>query len=154
NQDFSYYAQEQLLMLNDHLNVTAGITAQRSTNDGVIEQFFYYPKYAASYRIPVGGFLNELKLRAAYGRSGTEPNYGARYTNYVYAGISGANSIYPTSIALGDPNVAPETNTEIETGFDATMFNSRAQFTATVYQKRIANTLLIAGVAPSYGFAS
>jgi outer membrane receptor protein involved in Fe transport len=58
--------------------------------------------------------------------------------------------VYP-DIVLGNPNISPETNTEIETGFDATMFNSRAQFSATVYQKKISNVILLDQIAPSYG---
>ncbi len=151
--DFSYYVQEQALALNQRLSATVGLTAQRTTNDGSIDQYFYYPKFSAAYRIPqFVGFLDELKLRAAYGRSGTEPNFGVRYTNLIQALQSGANTLYP-ALQVGNPNAQPETNTEIETGFDATMFSSRAQFSATVYQKRITNTLLLAGVAPSYGFS-
>ena len=36
-------------------------------------------------------------------------------------------------------------------GFDATMFHSRAQFTFTVYQKRVTNLLLEANTSPSRG---
>jgi TonB-linked SusC/RagA family outer membrane protein len=152
--DFSYYVQEQALALDQRLSLTAGLTAQRSTNDGNIDQFFYYPKFSAAYRIPqFVGFLDDLKLRAAFGRSGTEPTYGARYTNYVQALLTGSNTLYPAN-QVGDPNVEPETNTEIETGIDATMFHSHAEFSATVYQKRITNVLLLAGVAPSYGYTT
>jgi hypothetical protein len=52
---------------------------------------------------------------------------------------------------LNNGNIRPETNAEIETGFDATLFNSRAQFGFTVYQKRISSLLLEASVAPSSG---
>ena len=53
---------------------------------------------------------------------------------------------------VGDANVKPESESEIETGFDATMFHSRAQFTFTVYQKRITNLLLEAAVNASRGY--
>ncbi len=151
--DLSYYGQEQLLALDQRLSFTAGVTAERTTNNGEINKFFYYPKFAASYRIPqFVGFLDDLKLRAAFGRSGTQPNFGVRYTNFVQSLVSGTIGLYP-DVIVGDPKVKPETNTELETGFDATMFNSRAQFTATVYQKRITDVLLSAGVAPSYGYS-
>ena len=64
--DQSLYAQEQLLTLDSRLSVTAGVTAERSTNDGDINKFYAYPHYSASYRIPqFVGFLDELKVRAA-----------------------------------------------------------------------------------------
>ena len=53
---------------------------------------------------------------------------------------------------MGDANVKPESETEFETGFDATMFHSRAQFTFTVYQKRVTNLLLEAAVNASRGY--
>ena len=79
----SLYAQEQVLTLDQRLALTAGITAERTTNDGNIGKFYPFPRFSASYRIPqVVGFLDELKLRAAYGQSGTQPNYGVKYTPF------------------------------------------------------------------------
>ncbi len=67
------------------------MTAERSTNDGDIGKYFYYPKVSAAYRIPpFVGFLDDLKIRAAFGRSGTIPDYGARYTNYTQSTVSRA----------------------------------------------------------------
>lgn len=150
--DQSLYAQEQVITLDQRLALTAGITGQRTTNDGNIDQYYWYPKYSASLRLPTGGlsWLDELKLRGAYGRSGTEPTYGMKYTPYltpIVGGVIGAQA----NLAIGDPNISPETETEIETGFDATLFHSRAQFSFTVYQKRIDNLILLANTAPSIG---
>jgi TonB-linked SusC/RagA family outer membrane protein len=149
--DFSLYGQEQVLLLGQRLAITGGLTGERSSNDGDPEKFYYYPKLSASFRLPrLAGFLDELKLRAAYGRSGTEPNYGVRFTGLTEQAIGATSGTY-TPPALGDPHVQPETNTEIETGFDATMFASRAQLTATIYQKRISNALLDETIDPSFG---
>lgn len=150
--DQSLYAQEQVLTLNQRLALGAGVTAERTTNDGDINKFYYYPHYSASYRVPeFVGFLDELKLRAAYGQSGTEPNYGVKYTPDTSALIGGLNSVYPT-VLHGSSTIRPEAETEIEMGFDATLLKSRAQFSFTVYQKRISDLLLQAGVAPALGF--
>ena len=59
-----------------------------------------------------------------------------------------------TPESSNDPGIKPETNTEIETGFDATLFQSRAQFSATVYQKRITDLLLQASIPASSGNTS
>jgi TonB-linked SusC/RagA family outer membrane protein len=147
--DQSLYAQEQVLTLDQRLGLTAGLTAERSTNDGDIGKFFFYPRYSASFRVPkFVGFLDELKLRAAYGQSGTLPNYGVKYTPYNNALLGQLQGIYP-NLLHGDSTIRPESETEVETGFDATLFNSRAQLTATVYQKRVKDLLLLANVAPS-----
>lgn len=151
--DQSLYAQEQVLALRDRLALTAGVTASRTTNDGLINKWYAFPRYSASYRIPqFVGFLNEVKLRAAYGQSGTEPNYGVKYTPFNPTILGGENGIYANQTE-GDPNIRPEAETEFETGFDAPMFNSRAQFSATIYQKRVQDLLLQASVAPSQYFS-
>ncbi len=152
--DQSLYAQEQVLLLDERLAVGGGVTAERTTNDGDINKFYYYPHYSASYRVPqFAGFLDELKFRAAYGQSGTEPNYGVKYTPDTSALIGGLSSIYP-SLLHGSSSIRPEAETEIETGFDATFFHSRAQFSFTLYQKRIQDLLLQANVAPGLGYNS
>jgi TonB-dependent starch-binding outer membrane protein SusC len=152
--DQSLYAQEQVLTLNQRLALTGGVTAERTTNDGFIDRFYAYPHAAASYRIPqFVGFLDELKIRAAYGQSGTEPNYGVKYSQDSVALINGALGQYP-GVLHGDPTIRPEQEAETELGFDATFFKSRAQFSFTVYQKQITDLLLEAFVAPSLYYNS
>ncbi len=150
--DQSLYLQEQVLLLNNRLALGAGVTAERTTNDGDIKKFYYYPHYSGSYRVPqFVGFLDELKLRVAYGQSGTEPLYGVKYSPDTSAIYGGGQGVYP-ALSHGATTIRPEAETEIETGFDATFFKSRAQFTFTVYQKRIQDLLLQANLAPSLGF--
>src|SRR6185437_15154454 len=94
--DQSLYAQEQLLLLNQRLAIGFGVTAERTTNDGDINKFYYYPHYSASYRMPqFVSFLDELKLRAAYGQSGTEPLYGVKYSPDTSAIYGGGQGVYP-----------------------------------------------------------
>jgi hypothetical protein len=64
---------------------------------------------------------------------------------------SGLTGVYLSTIK-GNPNAVPEVNTEFETGFDATMLHSRANFSATLYQKRITDVALLANVSPSLGY--
>ncbi len=152
--DQSFYGNEQLIMLDSRLTINGGVAAERSTNDGDIKKFYYYPHYSASYRVPqFAGFLDELKFRAAYGQSGNLAPYGARWSPLPFALIAGTGGI-ASNATLGDPNIKPESEVEGEFGFDATMFHSRAQFTATVYQKRLSSLLLQNGVAPSYGYSN
>jgi TonB-dependent starch-binding outer membrane protein SusC len=151
--DQSLYGQEQVMTLEQRLTVTAGVTAERSTIDGDIAKFYAYPRYSASYRIPpFVGFLDELKVRAAYGQSGNLGPYGSKYTPYNPMLVDGFNGVTLAS-SLGDATIKPETEQEVELGFDATMLKSRAQFSASIYQKRLTNLLLQAGVAPSYGYS-
>ncbi len=151
---FDFYAQEQFLTLDQRLALSAGITAERSTDNGNIDTYYPYPKFSASFRVPqFAGFLDELKLRGAWGRSGTDPIFGVRYANVNNLTPQldqGATGLF-TPLSSNDPGIKPETNTEIETGFDATMFSSRAQFSFTIYQKRITDLLLQASIPASSG---
>ena len=150
--DQSLYAQEQVLTLQQRLALTAGVTAERTTNDGDISQFYPFPRFSASYRIPqFASFLDELKVRAAYGQSGTQPNYGVKYTPFNEGTTGGLAGVY-SNLLLGDSAIKPEHEAETELGFDATLFRSRAQLSVTVYQKRISDLLLQANVSPSLGF--
>lgn len=150
--DQSFYFQEQILTLDQHLTVVAGVAAERSTGDGDIHKFYAYPHFSGSYRLPqFVGAVDELKLRVAYGQSGNLAPYGAKYTPLNPTQIGGQIGYY-NNAQQGDPNIKPESEAEIETGLDATFFKSRAQFSATVYRKSLTNLLLQASVAPSLGY--
>jgi TonB-dependent starch-binding outer membrane protein SusC len=150
--DQSFYGQEQVQLWN-RLTLTGGMTAERSTSDGFIDSWYYYPRASGSFQVPqFTKAIDQLKLRAAFGESGNLPNYGVKYTPYLPTQDGGLNGLGANSLH-GDGNIRPESEQEIETGFDLTMFNSRAQFSATVYQKRLTQLLLQAAVAPSLGYA-
>jgi TonB-linked SusC/RagA family outer membrane protein len=149
--DQSFYGQEQLQILQ-RLTVTGGITAERSTSDGVIDKWYYYPRVSGAFQVPeFTSAISQLKLRAAYGQSGNLPNYGVKYTPFLPTQVGGLNGLgaNPTH---GAPTIRPESETEIEGGLDLTMFDSRLQISPTVYQKRLTDLLLLASVAPSLGY--
>jgi len=146
------YGQEQLLLFNERLAVTAGINAEASSNDGGVNRYYPFPKASVSYRFlaPARG-IDEIKLRGAYGVSGTVPNYGVKFNADSLRGYLGTLGIRYGLVA-GDPNIKPETNTDYETGLDATLFKGKVTVGATVYQKRITDLLLQAQALPSTGF--
>jgi TonB-dependent starch-binding outer membrane protein SusC len=149
--DQSVYLQEQLIMLDNKLTLTGGIDGERSTINNDINKFFWYPHFAGSYRTPAVAMFDEFKLRAAYGQSGNLGNYGSKYTPLFPTVIDGVGGVARPS-QLGDPTLTPEAETEMEMGFDAPMWHSRAQFSATVYRKTLTSLVLLGGVAPSYGY--
>lgn len=150
---FSYYAQEEFLTLSERLLLTAGVTDERTSNNGDAKKFYAYPKYSASYRLPrLPSQVNELKLRAAYGKAGNQPLSGkfTFLTTLFDEGIPGLRA----STVKGFPNIKPETATETEGGFDITALNGRLSFNATAYKKVIDDLLLQASIAPSTGFST
>ena len=147
------FGQEEVLLMNQRLYLSAGLLGQRSTNNAFVNRMFYFPKFAASYRLPTFGAFNEFKIRAAFGETGNEPNYGDKFTSIA----SGTNDQQLTGQLVGtvaDPNLHPEREREFEGGIDAGLFNSRLSLSATVYQKDNTDLLLQAALAPSTGFAT
>ena len=145
------FGQEEVLLLNQKLYLSAGLLGQRSTNNAFVNRMYYFPKFAASYQLPTFGAFNQFKLRAAFGETGNEPNYGDKFTSIA----SGTNDGQIAGALVGtvaDPNLHPEREREIEGGIDAGLFNSRLSLSLTGYQKDNTDLLLQAALAPSTGF--
>ncbi len=148
----SFFIQEEFLTLGERLLVTAAVNSERTSNNGDAQKYYAYPKFSASYRTPTPNFIDELKMRLAYGRAGNQPTTGkfTFLTNLVLEGVTG----FRASTVKGFPGIKPETASEIEGGFDLTMLTGRARLSATQFRKQIDNLLLQASVAPSTGFSS
>jgi TonB-dependent starch-binding outer membrane protein SusC len=154
----AFYAQEEVLLLDERLLLTVGARGERSTANGDIDKFYLFPKGSVSYRVPTfSQFINELKVRAAVGQSGNQPLYVYKYSPLVGAVYAGQNTVragVPTAFLgqLGNPAIEPERQTEIELGTDITMWNSRASLALTGYQKTVSDLILLPVPAPSTGF--
>jgi len=151
--DFTLFAQEEFLTLGERLLFTAGVNAERSSNNGDDTKFFAYPKFSASYRIPeLIPRVNEFKVRLAYGRAGNQPTQGkfTFLTTLFNEGVTGLRN----STVKGFSGIKPEVASEIEGGFDVQAFDGRVRFSATQFRKQIDNLLLQAALAPSTGFTS
>ncbi|HXN76656.1 MAG TPA: SusC/RagA family TonB-linked outer membrane protein [Gemmatimonadaceae bacterium] len=149
----SIFGQEEFLTMGERLLLTAGVNGERTSNNGDPNKYYIYPKFSGSYRVPVPvAKVDELKLRLAYGRAGNQPTGGkfTFLTNLIDDGITG----FRASTALGLPGIKPETASEMEGGFDLTLFSSRVRLSATQFRKQIDDLLLTAAVTPSTGFAT
>ena len=152
--NLGFFAQEELLLLDERLNLTAGIRADQSSLNADASQLHYYPKLAASYRFEgdPGGLLNEVKFRGAFGQTGNEPLYGQRFTplnsQLNIGGIAGT-VVLGTS---GSAELKPEREQEVEVGVDAQLLRNRASLEASWYQKNVSDLLLTRNLPPSSGF--
>ncbi|MDH3457207.1 MAG: SusC/RagA family TonB-linked outer membrane protein [Gemmatimonadota bacterium] len=154
SEDFGFYFQEEVLTLNERLLLTVGIRGDQTSRNSEDDKLFWYPKAAASLRFPAsGGFLDEIKFRAAYGEVGNEPLFGQKFTPLTAtANVEGIPGLLVQG-NVGDPDLRPERQREIEGGVDATLLNGRATVEFTGYQKSISDLLLTRQLAPSSGFA-
>jgi hypothetical protein len=150
----SYYAQEEFLAFEESLLLTAAVNAERASTNGDPKHFYTFPKFAASYRIPYElPKVDNLKVRAAYGRAGNRVPENYKYTFMTAVPYAGINGLRPSAIVgLGD--IRPEVTAETEGGIDADFFNGRAGLEITKYKKTTTDLVLLANRAPTTGFTT
>ncbi|HJW30660.1 MAG TPA: TonB-dependent receptor, partial [Saprospiraceae bacterium] len=156
-QDKGFFAQEELNW-QDKLIATVGVRGDKSSNNGDVNKLYFYPK--GSLAINLHEFmemnsdkLNLLKLRVAYGQSGNFAKFGSKYTSFV-SGVVDGNPGIEIDDLLGNDQVAPERQTEIEFGADVNAFNNRVGLELTYYIKSVKDLLVEADVPWSTGFIS
>jgi TonB-linked SusC/RagA family outer membrane protein len=151
-QDLGVYAQEELLTMDERLMVAFGVRGDRSSRNGDVKKFYFYPKIAGSYRfVNLGGNgSDEVKIRAAYGQTGNPPQFGNKFTPNATGTIGGIFGSAAGAVA-GDAGIKPERQAEIEAGFDATLASGRLTMSVTGFNKSITDLLLLQTLAPSTG---
>jgi TonB-linked SusC/RagA family outer membrane protein len=150
----AYFAQEELLMFDEKLYLSAAVRAERSSVNGDQEKFFLFPRGSASYRFvnPIKG-VGEFKVRASYGQAGNQPAYGERFLVLANGGqIGGATSLVQNT-TVNNPGAKPEINNEFEAGFDAALWKDRIRLEATYFKRKITDLLVRPVPAPSTGVA-
>lgn len=156
NSTLGFYAQEQL-SIGERLYLTAGLRVDDNSAFGSNFSWVQYPKFAASWVASEEpwfnfGFLNTLKLRAAYGESGQQPaTFSALRTYSAVTGGDGSSGVAPNT--LGNPDLKPERGREVELGFDASTLQDRLSVEFSAYRRNTEDAILAAPVAPSTGFA-
>ncbi len=151
---FSYYGQEEILTADERLLLTGAVNTERSSTNGDPNAFNAYPKASISYKLPwLPPKTDNLKLRLAWGKAGNRVPVDYKYTYLSSLLENGIYGLVP-SATIGLPTVKPEQTTELEGGFDATMFGGRAGLEVTEYKKTTTGLVLSSGLAPSTGFSS
>ncbi|MEO6132609.1 MAG: SusC/RagA family TonB-linked outer membrane protein, partial [Saprospiraceae bacterium] len=153
--DRGFFGQEEL-NFKDKIIATVGLRGDKSSNNGDVDQFYYYPK--ASLALNLHEFinmtsdnLNQVKLRIAYGQSGNFAKFGSKFTTFTSGILDGKPGI-EIDMLLGNVNVAPERQKELEFGVDIGALKNRLVFDITYYIKTVEDLLLEANVPWSTGF--
>ncbi len=157
NASLGFYVQEQIGW-KDRRYLTLALRSDDNSAFGRDFNRVYYPKASLSWVMSDEpfwhlGFVNSLRLRAAYGETGAQPNAFTALRSYVsVAGPNGGAAVTPFS--LGNPDLGPERGKEIEAGADASMWNDRLALEFTWYRRTTTDAILDRQIAPSVGFAS
>ncbi len=124
-----------------------------------------YPGASISF-IPTTAFdikgttLQYLKTRLGYGTSAGFPSpYNTRniLSQNARGWITGGGTVLPNqSIAnnLGNPNLKPELQKEVEFGLESVMFDNRFKLDVSVYQRNTEDLITNAPIDPSTGFTN
>lgn len=147
----------------DHAYITfQGRNDWKSTVEKDYNSIFY-PSVSLSF-IPTSAFgfesamINQLKLRLNYGTSAGFPQpYGTRsvLASDTRAFLDrNANPITTNSVSfrLGNPNLKPELQSEVEAGIEGSFINNRAGIDLSLYQRFTTDLITDAPVDPSTGF--
>ncbi|HEY6900220.1 MAG TPA: TonB-dependent receptor [Puia sp.] len=170
---FSYYSRLQYSYDGKYL-LSASIRRDGSSRFGKSSQYGTFPSLSVGWRISQENFMqkinfiNDLKLRFSYGKSGNNNigDYSALPTlnsgtisNVLYGNYSfGGNT--PVSVTGQVPNGLPnpllqwETSNTYDAGFDATIWNNRINIVFDAYRKKNTNLLLTIPVPGASGATS
>lgn len=154
---------QQTFGLNDKLFLTGAIRLDGASVFGEDERNQFFPKASMSYLISdedfwqnaLGNTFDSFKLRAAWGQAGNLTAIGPfdRLSNYSAVSIDGSSGLLAPS-RLGNPDLSPERQTEIEVGIDVALLNNRLGLEVTYYSQDIEDLLLERTLAPSTGATS
>jgi len=151
------FVQEEINW-DDKIIATLGFRGDKSSNNGDPNEIFWNPK--ASLAVNIHEMINlgdspisQLKPRIAFGQSVRFAGFGDRFNALNPGQIDGNAGLF-TSTLRGNPDVAPEKQTEIEFGADLGFLDNKILFNATYYIKTIDDLLLRAQVPASSGFTN
>ncbi|HEX6940027.1 MAG TPA: SusC/RagA family TonB-linked outer membrane protein [Longimicrobiales bacterium] len=153
-----FYIQEQIGW-RDLLFFTPAIRLDDNSAFGQEADLAVYPKVGASYIVSEHDwfpetFLEQVKLRVAWGRSGKQPGIFDALQRYSVVPVaireSDVSGAYPQN--FGNADLKPEIGEEWEVGFDLGMFDGRLGLEFTYYDKTTKDAIVLRDLAPSAGF--
>lgn len=148
----------------DRYLLTATIRRDGSSRFGKKHCWGTFPSVSVAWRasqekwFPKNDYINDLKVRAGYGVTGSQASVGnysylASYNTSVYPfGISSGNQTALVSSTLANPYIHWEEVAQTNIGFDASLFNSRVMFSFDAYLKETRDMLVKASIPITSGF--
>ena len=148
----------------DRYLLTATIRRDGSSRFGKKHRWGTFPSVSVAWRasqekwFPKNDYINDLKVRAGYGVTGSQASVGnysylASYNTSVYPfGISSGNQTALVSSTLANPYIHWEEVAQTNIGFDASLFNSRVMFSFDAYMKETRDMLVKASIPITSGF--
>jgi TonB-linked SusC/RagA family outer membrane protein len=155
-QNQGFFVQQEALIA-EAVTLTGGVRFDRSSNNGDAGKYYAYPKAGLSWNLTQNGilrkgFIEDFKVRAAYGQANNVPAYGSKFTSLVVSNVEGLPGSL-VSTELGNATIKPERQKELEAGIDFSVLKGRLGFQLTYYSKEISDFLMRSGLPSSSGFS-
>ncbi len=150
-------AQEEINWA-DRIIATLGVRFDKSTLNAQQNTFYPFPKASLAVNLTSFDFWNIdeielLKLRTAYGETGGKAQFGNTFEALGGVNIGGGLGSVISTRAI-DPDLKPETASEIEFGADISAFNGKVGLEATYYIKNVRDLILDLTPASSTGITA
>ena len=154
-EEFGYFGQIEG-NYKDQFIATVGYRADKSSLNGDPNKFYGFPKASLAVNIQNFGNWNnstidQLKLRAAYGETGSSASFGSIFTSLNSVAIGGVGGSTIASLR-GDANIEPETSQELEVGVDL-RFVEKIGLELTYYNRNVQDLILSRSLPTSSGFS-
>ena len=151
---------EERLGWRERMYFTGAVRIDDNSAFGSDFSLVVYPKASFSWIMSEEpffdvGFVDQLKLRAAWGQAGNAPApFTADRTYTSGQGVSQTDVLLNTLTisSYGNPNLKAETGSEWEAGLEASLFDSRAGLELTYYNKSTRDALISVPDPRSTGF--
>jgi len=147
------------LGLNDRIYAQFGGRYDNASSFGRESKWVFLPKVGASWVVSEEpfwpfGFVNSLRLRAAWGQTGRIPDPGSSLTTLQSAPYLEGSIVSPGAVPQnpGNDTLKAERGEEVELGFDAGLFNDRLGLELTYFNKVSKDLILQKPLPPSLGF--
>jgi outer membrane receptor protein involved in Fe transport len=150
-----FYVDERFDMWRK-LTLNVGVRLDGSTAFGDDVSFETYPKGGVSYLMSdedffpdFGGFVNQFKVRGAYGETGKAPTPFDKDRSFSATSFRGESA--PRFDNPGNEELRPERTSTIEAGFDASFWNNRVGLDFTWFDATTSDALIFVPEQPVTG---
>ncbi|MRS64743.1 SusC/RagA family TonB-linked outer membrane protein [Larkinella terrae] len=134
----------------DRYLLTATFRSDGSSRFGSRKRYALFPSFAAAWRVSEEDFLkgnryiNDLKLRASYGRSGNNNigNYSHLASINAESYVFGTTQVTASSVGLSNPYLSWEVSDQVDVGTDVELFRNRLSLSLDYYYRKSTNMLL------------
>jgi TonB-dependent starch-binding outer membrane protein SusC len=155
-EEFGLFFQEEV-NYKDRIIGTVGYRVDKSTLNGDQNKFYGFPKASVAVNLSNFDFfevpgINTLKVRAAYGETGSSAQFGSIFTTLGNINIGGQGGSTVGALR-GDPNLKPETSAEFETGLDVSALDGKIGLEFSYYNREVRDLILTRSLPTSTGFS-